>query len=215
MHTLGIIVAGGASRRMRLPPGQNKADIVLAGRPLLDHVCRAVRPEVDKLVVVAGPDQAVPPLPEIDAVIRDSQPGAGPLAGIADALRAAGPGMDRAFIASCDAPLLMRGVVRLVLERLTAAGTLWAVPVINTHPQTLASAMRPGILPAIEAFLASGRRDLRGLMDALAASGGITPVNETEIEQVDPSRMSFADADTPEELALLGAILPSLPTSRR
>ena len=215
MRTLGIIVAGGASRRMQLPPGQSKADLHLGGRALLDHVCRAVRPEVDRLVVVVGPDQVVPPLPEIDDIVRDSRPGAGPLAGIADALRAAGPGIEGAFVASCDLPMLTRGVVRLVLDSLAATDAVWAVPVINNHPQTLASAMRPDILVAIEEFVASGRRDLRGLMEALTTSGAVAVVSQADIEEVDPGCMSFADADTPEELARLDAILPRLPPSRR
>lgn len=215
MDTLGIVLAGGASRRMELSPGHSKADLSLGGRTLLEHVCRAVRPEVDRLVVVAGQDQGVPSLPEIDAVIRDSQPAGGPLAGIADALREADAAMDRVFVTSCDVPLLMSPVVRFMLDRLSPPGVLWAVPMFDGHPQMLASAMRPGILPAIEAFLAAGRRDLRGLMETLMPSGTVALVSHADLEQVDPAGVSFADADTPEDLARLDAILPRLPPSRR
>lgn len=215
MHRLGIILAGGTSTRMSLPPGHSKADLTLGGRSLLEHVCRAVRPEVDRLAVVAGPGQTVPRLPEIDAVVRDSRPGAGPLAGVADALRAAGSDIDQAFVTSCDVPLLSPAVVRLVLDRLASPGPLWAVPLIDTHLQVLASAMRPAILPAIEAFLASGRRDLHGLAEELARAGSLATISKADVERVDPLCLSFADADTPEDLARLEAILPRLPTSRR
>ena len=215
MNTLGIIVAGGASRRMRLPEGASKAMVMLGGRPLVEHVCRAVRPEVGRLVVVAGLDQPVPPCPEIDAVIRDSQPHAGPLAGIADALRAAGPATDVAFVASCDVPLLRREVVRLVIGHVAREAAVWAVPIVDTHPQVLVSAMRLAILPEIEAWLARGRRDLRGLFTHVAHAGRVATITAPEINAVDPESVSFADAYTPEDLASLDAILPRLPTSRR
>jgi molybdopterin-guanine dinucleotide biosynthesis protein A len=215
MKCLGIILAGGTSTRMSLPPGHSKADLTLGGHSLLEHVCRAVRPEVDRLAVVVGPDQAMPRLPEIDSLVRDSRPGAGPLAGVADALRAAGSDIDRAFVTSCDVPLLSPAVVRLVLDRLAPSDALWAVPLIDTHLQVLASAMRPAILPAIETFLASGRRDLHGLAEELAGVGMLATISQSDVERVDPSCLSFADADTPEELATLEAILPRLPMSRR
>jgi molybdopterin-guanine dinucleotide biosynthesis protein A len=79
----------------------------------------------------------------------------------------------------------------------------------------LASAMRPAILPAIETFLASGRRDLHGLAEELAGVGMLATISQSDVERVDPSCLSFADADTPEELATLEAILPRLPMSRR
>lgn len=215
MDTLGIIVAGGASRRMRLPDGASKAMVMLGGRPLVEHVCRAVRPEVGRLVVVAGVDQPVPPLPEIDAVIRDSQPNAGPLAGIADALRAAEPATIVAFVASCDVPLLRRELVRLVIDRVEHDGVLWAVPTVDSHPQVLVSAMQTAFLPEIEAWLGSGRRDLHGLFTQVAHAGRAATIAAAEIRAVDPHGVSFADADTPEDLARLDAILPRLPPSRR
>jgi molybdopterin-guanine dinucleotide biosynthesis protein A len=214
VDTLGIVVAGGASRRMRLPEGASKATLLLGGRTLLEHVCRAVRPEVARLVVVAGPDQTLPALPEIDHVLRDSHPGAGPLAGIADALREAGPAPAIALVTSCDVPLLQRDLVRLLIDRAARDGVVWAVPVINSHPQVLVSAMQTAILPEIEAFLGTGRRDLRGLFTHLAQAGRVATIAAADTHAVDPLGVSFADADTPEDLDVLAAILPSLPTSR-
>jgi molybdopterin-guanine dinucleotide biosynthesis protein A len=206
MHTLGIVLAGGASRRMGLADRGGKAAAMLAGRTLLGHVCGAVRPAVDRLVVVAAPDQPIPDLPEIDTVIRDSRPGAGPLAGMADALRTAGPGLDHGFVASCDVPLLRTGLVRRMLDRVSEPGVAWAVPLIDGHPQVLVSALRPLLLDEIDAHLAAGRRDPRGLIDRLRSpartgDAGVRLVPAAELLDVDADLVSFTDVDTPDDLA--------------
>jgi len=214
MHTVGIILAGGASQRMRLPAGTGKAGVALAGRSLLEHVCRAVRPEVGRLVVVAAPDQPLPDVHGVDEIIRDSRPGAGPLAGVADGLRAAGTAADGVFVASCDVPLLAPAVVRLLLAAVGQPGVMWAVPMVGGHPQVLVSAMQTGLLAPIDAHLASGRRDPRGLLEHLQASGGLRLLTEQEVAEVDPALVSFTDADSPEDVARLEAILPRFPPSR-
>ncbi len=212
MHSLGIILAGGGSRRMQLPAGVGKAAVEVAGRPLLAHVCDAVRPAVDRLVVVAAPDQPLPTVAGIDAVIRDSRPGAGPLAGVADALRAAGPDDVAAFVASCDVPLLKTAVVRLLLACVAEPGVAWAVPWVADHPQVLVSALRGSLLPEIEAHLAAGRRDPRGLIDRLRSTASdpiarVRLVGAAELEAVDPDLESFADIDTPDDLARIATRL--------
>lgn len=206
MHTLGVILAGGGSRRMQLPTGAGKAAVEVAGRPLLAHVCDAVRPAVDRLVVVAAPEQPLPTVAGIDEVIRDSRPGAGPLAGVADALRAAGSGNATAFVASCDVPLLKTAVVRRLLACVAEPGVAWAVPWVADHPQVLVSALRCSLLREIEAHLAAGRRDPRGLIDRLRSTAGhaaewVRLVSTAELEAIDPDLKSFIDVDTPDDLA--------------
>jgi molybdopterin-guanine dinucleotide biosynthesis protein A len=217
MHTLGIVLAGGASRRMGLADRGGKAAVMLEGRTLLGHVCNAVRPAVDRLVVVAAADQPVASLAEIDTVIRDSRPGAGPLAGMADALRTAGADIDRAFVASCDVPLLRTALVRRLLDEVAMPGVAWAVPFVDGHPQVLVSALRPILRGEIEAHLAAGRRDPRGLLDRLAtqADGDGTRVRlvpAADLLDADPELVSFTDIDTPADLArIAGQFLYSAP----
>lgn len=206
MHTLGIILVGGRARRMELPAGGGKAVVDVAGRPLLGYVCDAVRPAVDRLVVVAAPDQPLPDVAGIDAIIHDSCPGSGPLAGIADALRTAGSGIGKAFVASCDVPLLKTAVVRLLLSRLDEPGVAWAVPYIAGYPQVLVSAMQSTLLPEIEATLSVGRHDPRGLIDRLQPTGSdaaspLRLIAAAELQAVDPHLDSFTDVDTPDDLA--------------
>ena len=94
-NRVGIVLAGGASRRMQAAgmtgvtgmTGMNawsdKATLTLAGQTFVERVCLAVATEVAEVIVVAAPLQELPSLPSGVIVVRDSLPGAGPLAGIA------------------------------------------------------------------------------------------------------------------------------------
>lgn len=218
--TVGIVLAGGQARRLAaadLPPG-GKAAIELVGRTFLERIVAAVAAEVDHVIVVAAPGQAVPPLPVVVEIVRDSKPGGGPLAGLRDALVAAmhrTPPPCTAFVCGCDAPLLRRTVVRLLVGRSLAAPGAWVVPECDGHPQVLLSAVAPTLLPRIEAHLATGRRDLRGLLATLAAEEPqrVVRVTAAELAAVDPSGDSTFDVDTPMDLARLArrGIPPSAP----
>lgn len=218
---VGIVLAGGASRRMQ--PTADGADtrkemLPLGGRTLLDRVVDTVAAELgdlSRVFVVTAPGQPLPELPASVHVVQDSRPGAGPLAGIADGLRAAGvvaaaAGQELpklAVIASCDVPLLRLEIVRLLIARATSSQALWTVPLVAGHRQVLVSAMQFGLLAGIEAWLATGRRDPRGLLEQLVAveqraAGGpaaIAVVTEAECLAVDPALESFLDVDTPAD----------------
>jgi molybdopterin-guanine dinucleotide biosynthesis protein A len=69
----------------------------------------------------------------------------------------------------------------------------------------LVSVMRVELLPRIEAWLATGRRDLRGLWQEIARHDprSVREVTESECKAVDPALVSFADIDTPADLERL------------
>ncbi|HVR91992.1 MAG TPA: NTP transferase domain-containing protein [Novosphingobium sp.] len=75
MRTLGVILAGGASRRF----GSDKALAILRGKPLIGHAIAALLPHCEALVVAGHETSLVP-------VIADYPgPGLGPLGGLAGA----------------------------------------------------------------------------------------------------------------------------------
>src|SRR6516162_8765549 len=80
----GIVLCGGRSERM----GRPKAWLPFGDELLLPRVVRLLRQAVDPVVVVAAPDQDVPPLPDGVAVVRDEAKGRGPLQGLAAGLAA-------------------------------------------------------------------------------------------------------------------------------
>jgi molybdopterin-guanine dinucleotide biosynthesis protein A len=161
-----------------------------------------------RIVVVAAPGQELPSLPSAVEVVRDSAPDTGPLAGIADGLRAVGDAA-AVLVVSCDVPLVSPEVLRFLRERLlSGAGMpLWVVPEVGGHLQVLVSAMRPEVLGEIEAHLAAGRRGPRSLLESLAKAGRAIVIPEERFRPVDPGLQSFRDLDTPRDLEDLGDFL--------
>jgi molybdopterin-guanine dinucleotide biosynthesis protein A len=185
---LGVVLAGGRSRRM----GREKAFVHLHGRPLLGHVLARLAPQVDGLVINANGEPArfgafgVP-------VIPDTQPGLGPLGGIAAALRHAAAG-GWAAILTCpsDAPGLPRDLATRLGAAIGGAGAACAGGPDGLEP--LFALWRVEALPAVEAALAEGRLAVR---DALAVAGFRT--------ESFPDGAAFANLNTPDELAALEA----------
>jgi len=107
-----VILAGGSGERLG---GVSKADLVLGGRRLLDHVLGDLAawqgpPDLRRVVVVAPPTVAVP-----DGVLRtlEDPPDGGPAAGIAAALDLLGEG-DLVAVLTCDAPRSARALPALL-----------------------------------------------------------------------------------------------------
>lgn len=218
---IGIVLAGGSSRRMQPTasgPPVRKELLAPGGKTLLARVVDSVAAEVEAVIVVAAPDMPVPELPGWPLVVRDSMPGAGPLAGLADGLRAAvaeakargGEPPALAAVVSCDVPLVRREVLRLLIDRARASGAAWALPLVGGHRQVLVSVVQVGLLGRIDSWLAAGRRDLRGLFDdmATADAAAVTIVPEAEIAAVDPRLESFVDVDTPADYDRVRRQLP-------
>ena len=216
---VGIVLAGGSSTRLAsvAATGGGKALLTLQGKTFLEHVVTVVATEVGPTIVVAAAGQRLPALDGV-RIVRDLTPGAGPLAGIRDGLRAvlavdgaghachaAAEPPRLAFVASCDVPLLRREVVRLLVAAAAESDALWTVPVVHGHRQVLVSVMRVELLSRIEAWLATGRRDLRGLFKEMAQTDpqSVGEVTEEACKSVDPTLESFVDIDTPDDLERL------------
>ena len=217
---VGVVLAGGGSTRLAAVAGTTgggKALLTFCGKTFLEQVVAAVAAEADRVIVVAAPGQTVPAI-DGACVVHDKTPGAGPLAGIRDGLRAAlatdhaDRGDDAAavpprlaFVTSCDLPLLRSEVVRLLIDVAEESAALWTVPVVHGHRQVLVSVIRVELLPRIEDWLATGRRDLRGLFAEIARHDpqSVCEVTEEACKAVDPMLVSFIDIDTPDDLQRL------------
>ena len=220
--TVGIVLAGGNSTRLAsvAATGGGKALLTFQGKTFLENIVTVVAAEVGPTIVVAAAGQRLPALDGV-RIVHDLTPGAGPLAGIRDGLRAvlavddaghaghachaAAQPPRLAFVASCDVPLLRREVVRLLMALAAESDALWTVPVVHGHRQVLVSVMRVELLSRIEAWLATGRRDLRGLFKEMAQTDpqSVGEVTEEACKAVDPTLESFVDIDTPDDLERL------------
>src|SRR5438128_289283 len=114
MQVGGIVLCGGQSKRM----GRPKAWLPFAGELMLPRVVRLLSEAVRPIVVVAAPEQDVPPLPPEMQIVRDEEKGRGPLQGLLAGLTALRGRADAAYLSSCDVPFLRPAFARRLTELL-------------------------------------------------------------------------------------------------
>lgn len=157
-YRVGLVLAGGESRRMELP---NKALAPLAGRPMIDHVIERFEPQVDELwLSIATSPGALDHLDYRQLV--DPEPRhCGPLAGLVQGLIDL-PDDGWLILVPCDAPLLPLDLVECLLE-VAGSDHLAAVAREGTQLHPTFSAWRKAALPDVAQALASNK----GLWQAL------------------------------------------------
>jgi len=191
MKLAGIVLAGGASRRM----GQSKALLPFGAETMLQRVVRLLHTVVSPVVVAAGPDQTLPPLPPEVRVITDDRPGSGPMAGMLGGMRPLAGQADAAYLCGCDVPLLEPRFVAAVAERL---GSGWiAVPVVEGQYEPLAAVYRLEVLPAAQRLVADGKLSFLSLYREVP----IRTIGVEELRTVDPTLGSLLNINTPEHHA--------------
>lgn len=184
MRIFGIILAGGAGRRMG---GADKALLMLAGETLLTRAVARLEPQVERLALSANGDAdrfaryGLPVLADLAAQ--------GPLSGLLAGLSwAALGGADALVTVPVDCPFLPPDLVpRLLLAAgdgvalASSGGTLH--PTFGLWPPRLAT--------PLAAFLTSGAKPR---IRDFAQSEGMQPASF-------PDDGSFANLNTPEDLA--------------
>lgn len=183
-RTIGLILAGGRSRRM---DGQDKALIRLRGETLLAHSIRRLRPQVDAVALnsnARAEDFAAFGLPVIADTIAGYH---GPLAGIHAGLLHFPD--DYLVTVAVDLPFLPADLVTRLRAGLGAAGCAFAS---DATQHALALLWRPGTAAEVESFLARGARSLR---EFLATHGSPVVFNRPR------DRGLFLNLNTPEDLA--------------
>jgi molybdopterin-guanine dinucleotide biosynthesis protein A len=217
-RTSAVVLAGGASQRM----GRDKALVEFDGEPLLARVIERVRTLSEDIIIVANDAEAfarfgVP-------VIPDVYPGKGSLGGIFSGLRAARE--PYALAVACDMPFLNLPLLHYLISlappfdvvipraqdpsgkvpRSTRGdkpeGSKKSRPIdspiakeSNLHPMHAVYSKR--CLQAMERRLLAD--DLR--LISFHPDVRVRIVEPSEVEQFDPQRLSFFNANTPEDLA--------------
>ncbi|MGA7982585.1 MAG: molybdenum cofactor guanylyltransferase MobA, partial [Chromatiaceae bacterium] len=102
----GVILAGGMARRMG---GQDKGLVHFSGRPLIEWVIEALRPQVRALLINANRHREIYAAYGCPVVADDIDGFQGPLAGFASAMAAAATPW--IVTAPCDGPFLARDLV--------------------------------------------------------------------------------------------------------
>jgi molybdopterin-guanine dinucleotide biosynthesis protein A len=181
--------------------GRPKAWLPFGRELMLQRIVRLLREAVDRIVVVAAPDQDVPPLDPPVALVRDLRQGRGPLEGLSAGLRAmVALGAGAAFASSTDVPFLRPGFVQRLVELL--GDSMIAVPRVHARHHPLAAVYRTAVLPEIDRLLAADRLRPLFLFDAVPTR----VVEAAELQDVDATLQSLRNLNTPEDYeAALGA----------
>lgn len=177
---LGVILAGGASRRF----GRDKAFADLLGVPLIEHVARRAQDQVDVVAVSGGATLAALNLP----VIADREPAQGPLRGIESSLAwATAGGFNLVATFPCDGPLFPVDLVARLGSALGCGDLAMVRCGLDRHYTY--GLWRTAAQPAVASMLADGVRSLRDAANALSATF------------LDCEPADFLNINRPEDLA--------------
>lgn len=133
MKVAGVVLSGGASRRM----GRTKATIDVDGRAMADRVLDALAGVSSDPLILVGGDPAE--LGDLRApVVADRYPGEGPVGGVLTALDhlAADGGIDAALVLSCDLVDITSDALWPILEAAAGDGhcRVWAAATDRLEP---------------------------------------------------------------------------------
>jgi molybdopterin-guanine dinucleotide biosynthesis protein A len=181
------IMAGGQSSRM----GQDKSFVLFQERPLIEVVQERVTGLGAELILITNKpaDYAHLGLP----MYSDVYPGCGPLGGIYTAVyHAQHP---HTLVVACDMPWLNRELLAHLISLRHQADII--IPRWQKFPEPLHAIYSKTCLPPIEAQLQSGQLKITRFFGQVVVHFVDRPV----IEQFDKDGRSFANLNTPEELA--------------
>lgn len=188
----GVILAGGRATRMG---GEDKGLLRVAGRPMVEHVLRALRPQVSDLFINANRNLeryrefGVP-------VVSDFIDGyCGPLAGMASAMKVA----RTAYLLTvpCDSPFLSADLAARLHRGLLRDGARIAVADSGERLEPVFALLDRTLLPSLLAYLEAGERKI----DRWYAQHPMTRVDFAD----EPGM--FHNLNTPEELAAAEATM--------
>ena len=181
--------------------GLAKAALPFGPELMLTRVARLLGQVVPRCVVMAAPQQELPPLPPDIVVIRDRREGRGPLEALAAGLSAAADaGIDAAYVTSCDVPLLVPGFVQRMFDLLGKHQIV--VPREGEFHHPLATVYRVSVLAHVERLLSENR--MRPFF--LFQECDTREVAPSEWQDVDPESATLKNLNRPEDyLAALAA----------
>jgi molybdopterin-guanine dinucleotide biosynthesis protein A len=181
----GIILAGGASRRM----GTDKAFLEVNGKPLIEHILAVFSSLFARTIVVTNtPERYRGYAVEITS---DALPISGPLTGIYSGLLKSSDEYN--FVAACDMPFLNPRLITYMGE--IAAGHDAVVPQFDGFLEPLHAVYRRGLLSRMESHIKKQDRRIRGIFDHI----DVRYVTEEEIVRFDREKRSFKNLNTPKE----------------
>lgn len=191
--TLGLLLAGGLSRRMG---GGDKALLALHGKPMLAHAIERLAPQCAALVVNANGDASRFAAFGLPVVADDPPDFAGPLAGVLaglDHARANWPGLTHVVSLAADTPFAPPDLVARLRAAQRQSGRPIAVAQSGGRTHNVVALWPVEIAPLLRhALVLEGQRKV----ESFQARCGVLAVAWPDAP-VDP----FFNVNTPEDLA--------------
>lgn len=151
---VGIVLAGGRARRFG---GIDKGLVEVAGRPMVEWIVDALRPQVDALLINANRNEEryrATGLRVIGDRLPDYQ---GPLAGLAAAMAQVPPG-GAVLTVPCDSPLPPPMLAERLVAALAGGGAELAVAHDGERLQLVHALVPVALGDSLAAFLTDGER---------------------------------------------------------
>ena len=150
-----VILAGGRGRRLG---GQDKGLLELNGKPLIEFILDAIKPQVKTVIINANRNQdvyATYPYPVVSDDLTDFQ---GPLAGFAAALSACNT--DYIITLPCDGPAVPADLTARLSKALIEDEAELAVAHDGQRMQPVYALIPRSLLSSLLTFLAAGDRKI-------------------------------------------------------
>jgi molybdopterin-guanine dinucleotide biosynthesis protein A len=177
--------------------GRPKAWLPFGEEVMLARVVRLLGEVVSPVVLVAAPDQDVPPVPpvggEVPEIVRDPIEGQGPLQGLVAGLSALKGKADAAYLSSCDVPFLRPDFVRRMIALLGEHSI--CIPEVEGYHHPLAAVYRTEVVEPAARLLAEERRRLVFLFAEMPTR----IVRPEELADIDPTFQTLRNLNRPED----------------
>jgi molybdopterin-guanine dinucleotide biosynthesis protein A len=185
-----VILAGGKSSRM----GRPKADLPFGGASMLDYVISALMLTFDEIVVAVAQPRRYAWESYSTRSIVDDQPHRGPVHALEQALREIR--FSRAFVCSCDVPLVDADLARKLCEMLGEDEDA-LIPEVDGKLQMLHGVYRKRCAMVLAKMRAAGENRLHRIVDF--AKVRIVPEERIRALDPDPELLSFFNVNTLED----------------
>jgi molybdopterin-guanine dinucleotide biosynthesis protein A len=198
----GIILAGGASRRM----GRDKAYLHLGGETALRHAMKPLVRLCSQIIVAGGENPRADALPHHVQWVSDPDGTTGPLAGLVAGLAAANH--DVCVVVACDMPFVNERLLEHLVGSLGDRDAV--VPVGGGVPQVLHAVYSRRCLATAQSLVRLGARSVQDLLPRIRA----VRVSEDRCRTIDHAGLSWFNMNTPDDYRAARALWRASPPAR-
>ncbi len=184
-----IILAGGKGIRLK----RDKTALIIHGKPILNLIIAKLNClNFREIILIYGTDPKLFPLPV--RMVGDLIPGSGVLGGIFTGLTCSGTDLN--FFIACDMPFPQVNLMKYILQLAGSKNYDCVVPADGGYREPLFAVYRKTCLPVIKEQLEGKNLRIAPIFYRLKTR----EVSGTELDQLDPRRLSFFNINTPDDL---------------